>query len=172
MPSDYDTLRALELSPDLLWRFRSRGATPAPEEWTRLRSSGVLAEFLVVRRASSQPIGAVFAYNASPMHGFAYIGAGNFNPARSSPLFLLGAAMFVEYLFRTWPLRKLYAEMGEYNYERFRSGSGRMFKLEGCLRQHHYLDGHYWDEYLLALYREDWEAGSQRFLKIALGVEI
>jgi hypothetical protein len=168
MPADYELIRLRELSPELIWRWRSRGSTPSPEDWAQSRARSVLAEFLVIRRRSGQPLGIVFAYNANLAHGFAYVAVGSFDPSRPSPLFLSGAVLFVNYLFRTWPLRKLYAEVTQYNYERFRSESGRIFRLEGCLRQHFFLDGRYWDEYLLAIYREDWETRASSFLKHAL----
>lgn len=65
--------------------------------------------------------------------------------------------IFVDYLFAVFPLRKLTAEVIDFNWIQFSSGSGRMFNEEGVLRSHEYHDGKYWDVHLLAIHREQWE---------------
>ena len=66
-------------------------------------------------------------------------------------------ALAIDYAFETWPWRKLYLEVPEYNLELFRSGLDRYFvRDKGVLREHVYLDGRYWDVHVLAITREMW----------------
>jgi len=39
------------------------------------------------------------------------------------------------------------------------SGEGRLFHVEGVLREHSYYAGRYWDEYLCAVYSDDVREG-------------
>jgi len=63
----------------------------------------------------------------------------------------------LEYLFKFWNLRKVYTEAPGYTYESVGSGLGSIFREEGVLRDHRYFDGRFWDEHIIAVYREDWE---------------
>lgn len=68
-----------------------------------------------------------------------------------------GAVLFIEYLFRIWPFRKLYAEIPEYNLDSLRSML-TVWTQQGRLTEHDYLNGRYWDRYILSLTRSEWEA--------------
>jgi len=66
--------------------------------------------------------------------------------------------LFVSYIFGEFDLRKLYAESLEPNYEQFAHGAGRLFEVEGRLRDHEYVGGRYVDALLLAAHRDTWMA--------------
>lgn len=159
---DYEFLRALELSEEFAIRWRHRGATPGPEAWVQSLWQGTLAQFLVVDLRSSRPLGLVCAYNVNFQHGHAYLAAVNFTKKQRSPLFLLGASLFVEYVFSCWNLRKLYMEVAGFNVDQIKSGIGRSLTLEGRLLDHSYFGGRFWDEFVLAIHRGDWERHGQR----------
>jgi hypothetical protein len=40
------------------------------------------------------------------------------------------------------------------------SGVERVFREEGCLRDHEFYQGRYWDLHIAAVYRTDWERGA------------
>jgi len=63
-------------------------------------------------------------------------------------------AVFVRYLFKTFPLRKIYIEVPGFNWAQMASGEGILFEVEGVLKQHEYYDGQYWDKYYCAIYPE------------------
>jgi hypothetical protein len=55
-------------------------------------------------------------------------------------------------------------DVPEYNMDRFKSGIGRYFDVEARLRDHRYFGGRYWDELILALYREQWHDVRSRLI--------
>lgn len=67
----------------------------------------VLAQFMVVARQRNEAIGLVAAYQANFQDGFAHVAAARFNPYSRSPLMVLGVAVFLQYVFTCWNLRKL-----------------------------------------------------------------
>ena len=73
--------------------------------------------------------------------------------------------VFMDYLFTTWPLRKIYSEVLSFNYEQFRSGVGRNFQEQGRLREHYYMGGRRWDQYVIAVDRD-------RFYEDAMAMRI
>lgn len=154
---DYEMLRMLELSEDLVPIWRHQGATPSPERWVESLWTGVLAQFIVVDIARKHPLGIVNVYSADFRHGHAYIAASKFDLQRRSTLFLEGFALFVDYVFAVWNFRKLYMETSERNIGQFASAIGPILCEEGRLREHLFFDGRYWDVLHLALYRNTWD---------------
>lgn len=143
----------LSISTDVGFRWRFRGAVPNYESFEASFWQGTLAQFVAVDRDTRQPAGHVVCYNPEHGHGYAYVGA-VFESAYTGTGQAMGAVKtFVEYVFTTWAFRKLYMELPEYNYDQFASGEGRVFEVEGRLRQHDYYSGRYWDRLLLAIYR-------------------
>ena len=71
----------------------------------------------------------------------------------------------VSHLFSTWPFRKLYFEIPAFNLPAFRAGLDAYLHVEARFRDHTFTNGRYWDSYVAALSREDWERVSSRFLK-------
>jgi len=156
-PADYDWLYEISCSPAIGYRWRNRGATPSPEAFVESLWRGVLAQFMIERNDDREAIGNVFAYNADLRNGHASVGV-MVNPDVSGRGWgLEGAGLFVDYVFKVWNLRKIYAEAPGFNFEQFRSGAGRLFREEGLLRNHDYYDGRYWDLHILAIDRSDWQ---------------
>jgi RimJ/RimL family protein N-acetyltransferase len=165
-PEDYHWLQRAELSSELAMRWRFRGATPGPEQWAQAIWTGALAQFLVIERRTGEPAGLVAIYRANFQHGHAALGAARFASAKS-PVMILGIALFLRYVFACWNFRKLYLELPEYNYSQFASGLGRIFEIEGRLREHNYFDGRLWDELLLAIYRDSWAENGRLLMAAA-----
>lgn len=168
-PADYPMLRAAETEGEAAVRWRYRGRTPSPDEWLQTLWSGVLAQFIVVERQSDTPIGFVYAYRPSIEDGHCHFAVMRFGHVPPTPLMTFGLALFVDYLFHLWPMRVLYAEVAEFNYPQFRSGHGRFFEIEGCLKQHYCAAGEVWDLYLLAVHRDRWLEQSAGALRLARG---
>lgn len=164
---DYGFLRAAELSGELAVRWRFRGSTVSPERWAQSASQTILAQYVVVRIADSQPLGLVAAYQANFQDGHAFLGAETFARRQPSPLMILGTALFIDYVFTCWNFHKLYVEVAEYNLRQFQSGTGRIFEVEGQLREHLWYDGRRWDQFVLAIYRDAWSNQAGRLLAAA-----
>jgi RimJ/RimL family protein N-acetyltransferase len=155
-PADYQMLQIAETGAELGPRWRYRGSTPGPEEWVASLWSSVLAQFLVVENRSGEPLGIVSAYKGNFRDRFAYIAAARFGTEARAPLMMLGLALFIRYVFTTWDLRKLYLEVPEFNLSQFSSVIDKYATVEGRLRDHLFSGGHWWDEVVLAIYRDVW----------------
>jgi hypothetical protein len=166
-PEDYHSLHAVELGEGLGPRWRFRGATPSPEQWSQVTWSSTLAQFLVVARKSSKPIGIVAVHQANFQDGYAYMSAAHFEPPRPSPAMMIGLAIFLNYVFACWDFRKLYLEVPEYNYKRFATVVERYGQLEGRLRDHLYFSGRHWDQLTVAIYRDHWLSVGARAVRAA-----
>ena len=155
--NDYEYLRAVETSSAVIRSWRHRGSTPAPDAFASSLWMGVLAHFVVADRTSGDmPIGLYSAYNPDHISGTVFISALKFDMSRPSPQMIEGGILFLDYLFTTWPFRKLYVETFESNLSQFGSLSGDIFIEEGRLRGHTYLNERYEDLIDLAAYRESW----------------
>src|SRR4051794_6516541 len=164
-PDDYPLLHRMETSSAVGPSWRLRGATPPPDQWAQAMTQGVLAQFLVVGRKTNSPVGIVTAYQPMFQDRHANVAAARFDPRHRSPAMIFGFAIFLQYVFGCWDLRKLYMEVAEYNFPQFESGLGRFFELEGRLREHLYLGGKYWDQLQLAIYRDRWQEQGAKLLR-------
>jgi RimJ/RimL family protein N-acetyltransferase len=75
------------------------------------------------------------------------------------------AGLLLAHLFERYPLRKVYGMAFEQT--RPTRGWGRFFREEAHLRQHVWFRGRYWDEYVLAVHRVDWEQLAGRFRRFS-----
>lgn len=161
MPDDHPYLYLAETSSSMAPRWGLRGATPAFQDWVQQRSAGILAQFMILRATDDSRIGIVTAFSADFQDGHAHLAALSFDPNGNSMTMMLGVGLFIDYVFKCWNFRKLYLDTAEYNYPQFASGAGKFFEVEGRLREHHYLDGEWWDHLILAVFREGWVGTSE-----------
>jgi RimJ/RimL family protein N-acetyltransferase len=154
--ADYGFLFALETDEEMGYRWRHRGETPSPEVFVRDLWMNALVQFVVCGNHDDEPIGHVFAYNANLRNGTAFCAMALAPGIKRKGWALEAGALFIDYVFKLWDLRKLYGETLSFNYEQFAGGAGRVFKEEGRLGDHEYFDGQYWDLIMLALYRDEW----------------
>jgi RimJ/RimL family protein N-acetyltransferase len=151
-PEDVRFLYTLATHPYTCFRWRYRGNPPPIDRFAADLWSKVLVQFVARRNDNGEPVGHVVAYGADMGQGYAYLGA-VFQPwYAGTGLAAKATAMFVRYLFHTQPLRKLYLEVPGFNWEQVRSGEGRLFQVEGVMRDHEHFAGRYWDRYLCAIY--------------------
>ena len=169
--ADLEALRMAEMDGSVISTYRTRGMTPSPEQWAQSFWSGVLAQFVVVRLATGEPIGMVSAYRPDNRHGTAYLAAYIFMPFQRLAWPMEGLRLFVSYLFRTFPLRKLYGVALDANLDQYRSILGGVAHEEGRLRDHEYLDGRYVDLVTLALYREQWTTSASENSGLLTAIE-
>src|SRR5262249_5736243 len=78
---------------------------------------------------------------------------------------VIATALFMDWLFQSLPLRKVYQEAYGYN-----AGVLRMWRKiglieEGVLKEDRYWNGAYWDLHIFALYREAWPKMRNRVLR-------
>jgi RimJ/RimL family protein N-acetyltransferase/acyl carrier protein len=155
--ADEPYLYRLLTSGDQLVRYRLRGMTPSPESFHQFVWDRVVAQFVAVTR-QGQPVGVVSCFDPDFRNRYAYVAAVADPAMQGNGLMAEATRLFVTYLFGEFDLRKLYAESLEPNYEQFAHGAGRLFEVEGRLREHEYLGGRYVDALLLAAHRDRWMA--------------
>lgn len=158
---DYDFLFRLYTHGDHLVRYRLRGQTPSPEAFVRFVWDQVLAQFMVETK-DGHTIGIVSSFEPDFRNRYVYIAACSHEDFEASGLVLEGVGLLVSYLFTTFDFRKVYGESLESNYAQFALGEGRLFDVEGRMKQHEYIDGHYEDFVLLAIHRDAWREQHQR----------
>lgn len=160
LPKDYEALYLLETSGEFASTWRHRGTTPSMETFITQLWAGVLAQYIVVERSSRRPVALVSAYNANFRDGWAYIAVAKLGASQSPYSALHGLGLLVGHVFGAFGLRKLYAEVAEFNLRSFRSASEFLLIEEARLSEHVWHDGRYWDTYVLALPRARWDVWS------------
>lgn len=76
---------------------------------------------------------------------------------------LEGVLMFVDYVFRVFPLRKLYLESLRPVFDQYGSAVGRHLEVEGVLRDHDVLDGEFVDLVIASSTPAAWAKSRERF---------
>ena len=162
-------LRRVELESVAAFRWRHAGVHAPPDEFLSSLFSDVLCSFLVTRASDQPPMGMVAAYGADLRNGHCRVGASRFGPTPVGfqPELVRAVFMVFDYLFQGWPLRKIYLEVPEYNMTQIGSSIGRLFDAEAQLKEYVYLDGKYWDQFLLSLTRERWDQVRPRYERFA-----
>lgn len=164
--SDYESLFELVSHTEATNRWRFRGATPSPEDFREMLWRGVLTQFVICRKTSETPIGLITAFDVDYTNNVVHLALLLDRTVRRTGWPLEAAIVFVNYLFEHWAFRKIYVESVEYAARWFRrAATRRLFVEEGCLSDHEWFAGRYWDVHLLALHRERWLEESGRYLK-------
>ncbi|MDI6872312.1 MAG: GNAT family protein [Bacillota bacterium] len=146
--------------------------------WTNVRRPMSLEEFvadakrrmqhslmMVVRETSSQtPVGFFQLYDMALGDGTAGFMVYMDRHRRSVGYGILAVIEFLSYAFRSYPLRRIYAETYEFNRRSTLLLLGSGFREEGCLRRHLWWEDRYWDLVKYALTREHFETLAQRLL--------
>jgi RimJ/RimL family protein N-acetyltransferase len=161
---DRHFLYELMTSPQAGGRVRFAGATPSPDRIATSLWESVLAQFIIEGSGSGEALGLVAITSPNFRDGFAYLSALGLPTVQGSSLIVEGVMLGFNYAFLTWPFRKIYMEAAEESYTEFKSGLGRFFSEEGCLRQHTFWNGRFMDLVILAVYRETWDQHAPRML--------
>lgn len=161
-PADYGIISHLEQDYDDSVLYRHRGASVAPEALPEALWRSVLVNFAVRELDRPAPIGLMTCYGADFRSGIASIGMNIAPEFRGGGHAGEAGALFIRFLFVSFPFRKLYAQVA--GWAEGASGVARIAAMreEGRLAQHEYHDGKYYDVLTYALYREDWEKSEAR----------
>jgi RimJ/RimL family protein N-acetyltransferase len=162
-PTHHPALYELAAKDQNSVRWRYRGTMPPFPAFEQSLYAGVMCQFVICPNDDPQRVaGLVVAYNATPQDQHCYLAAQT--DSRAGAGAIEGVALFFRYLFRHWPLRKIYLESLEFNVPQYASAIELgLFREEGRLRSHHYFDDRYWDMSLYAVYREDALAFEEKF---------
>jgi hypothetical protein len=117
---------------------------------------------VVVDESIGQRIGFAYTFNTDLSNGRTSIAFVCDPMHQGSGLFYRGIWLFVDYLFDAFPFTNIYGQSLEFNFEQFESDGARrlnlddLFRIEGVIKEHEYLAGRWWDEYLIAMSKQDW----------------
>ncbi|MGH9920757.1 MAG: GNAT family N-acetyltransferase [Nitrososphaerales archaeon] len=158
-PSDIPLLYRAALDPSQSYRWRFRGTTPSLEQFADALYRGTLGQFAVIDRSTGSLHGLVVLYNSMPEAGWAYIAFQRVqNEEVRTGHMMVGGCLLLDYAFKNWALRKIYAEIPDYNYQALIGSTGLPVTKEGCFHDHVYFGGQYHDLHVIAIYRETWES--------------
>lgn len=156
-PQDYWALYESSLDPTSSFRWRFRGATPSPEAFESGLFADVLTQYAVVSADDSRLFGLVSAYAHRPDLGSCYFAFQRCRvPAAGGQEMITGAVLFIDHLFRTFPLRRVYAELPEYNYYLVDGILDEVCHIEATLQEQYWHDGRYWSSHTLVFARDQW----------------
>lgn len=153
---DFAALYRAATSPEGGFRWRYRGGTPSPDIFRAQLFDAVLAQYIVEGVEDGAAYGLVCAYNARLDNQTAYIAFLRSSERRGRGEMMEAMMLFIDHLFHGWNLRKLYAEVPEFNAKAMFDTDSRSLEVEGRLTDHEYHDGKWWDLLTIALRREAW----------------
>lgn len=152
-PEFIDELFHLAMLNLVPWQWR---APETPDAFRETLWQGVLVQFQVEDIRTGRPVALVRADNANLFFGHAYLTMMLHPAFRMKAWPLEGTVLFGHYLFTKFNLQHLYAETTTSGFEQFKSGAGRLFEVEGRLRNRALVNGRREDLYILTFTRERW----------------
>jgi len=129
----------------------SHGAAPHDVLW-----GDSFLDAFVVDNVTGETHGVVSAYQADLRHGHAHVRTASRAEPVSQQRTYEGWHRFVDHLFEAYPFHKLYVEVLDHELSQIRSGVGRLFEVEGTLREHIFWDGGHLDLHVLGIWRSRW----------------
>jgi hypothetical protein len=139
-PTHYAVLYRAAVQPSSAYRWRWRGRTPSPDEFQATLFSGVTSQYVVVGGQGSL---------------IAFLRASE-DEATDRGGMVEGIALFIAYLFETFPYERLFADVPEYNVPLLEATGAALLQREGAMRRYFWHGGRHWDRVFFSLAREDW----------------
>lgn len=155
--ADMSYLFFVGTSEENLVRWRLRGRTTSPQGFQQFLWSNTDVQMLICRQDSSDPIGHVCSYQTDEISGTSKVAVVLEPQFQRQAWPLEGLYLFLEYLFSTFPFRKLYFEVPGYNIGEFEKFLERHAAEEGRLQDAVFGGGRYWDLVTLTLTRNEWD---------------
>lgn len=158
-PDDFPYLYfGLFSTPENLFRSRLHGDTPSLEEFVHRLGDHAAAQFVFGHMSNVQPFGHAAVYGLNLRDGVCAIEVTTSPEVMQAPESREGISLFLDYVFRMWPVRKIYAHLSDFNLPLVEGFAGdSIFETEGVLRDHEYYAGQYWDIHVVTVWRDRWE---------------
>lgn len=110
---------------------------------------------IVINKENNAPIGFIYSYNYNINNQTIYTAIYIKEKYRKGIVGATAGIIFYNYLFKIKPIRKIYCTVYEYNKDSLKLLNTAGFKEEGILRKHRYMNGNYYNMYMMALKRND-----------------
>lgn len=153
-----------DLSSIHLWSAAKRPMTfeEFQQEFRAMATGNML--MLFESKESREPVGFAQVAQIDPQHGHAsllFFISGDYQKRGRYPM---DAFLLLErYLFEYFALRKLYADVPEYNRDSWHSLLRFGWQEEGPYREHVWFKDRYWDLRRLSTSRAQWQATAERY---------
>ena len=161
LPKSEDIPQIYKWETDIKIRpmWQDNNNLPSPflytNEFARKIENAYHTFFLSKSLTSQKNIGCVYSYNYNRIDGFIHITVFMDEQLRNGFLGAEAGVLFCEYLFKYFPLRKIYCVAFAYNKESTSILEQAGFSREGVFKEHKYFNGKYHDMYTYAIYREE-----------------
>lgn len=152
LPEDELDLYEAALDPRSSHRWRLRGRNISPEAFHEMLHDQVLAQFIVEDIESREAQGLVMAYRYDPDAQHASFAIQRIRKGRPGSV-MFGTMLLFNYLFTRFDIRKLYAEVPDYNRSLI-EGIG-IARVEAELKDHFWFDGAFVDKVVFSIARDD-----------------
>jgi RimJ/RimL family protein N-acetyltransferase len=134
------------------------------QTWSAWTSGMMGAKFII--ESAGRPVGLVFDYDRTLDDGWTRVTTLVLEESAGRGGGVIGACLFMDWLFQSLPLRKMYHEVFGYNESVVRMWRKVGLTEEGVLKGDRYWNGAYWDLHIFALYREAWPKVRDRVLRV------
>lgn len=152
---DLDSLFSMMLSSDqyLFSTIISINSKEEFEEWLRSQIRNFFHEFKVIF-FEGKAVGFLYAYEFTLKDLHCKLCMDICDTLRGIGVGGIAAIMYLDYLFDTYPLRKVYSTVYEYNKQSLLSNIRAGFCEEGVLKEYRYYNGKYYDMHFFSITRE------------------
>lgn len=158
VPGDYARLYEISLSDAVVDTWQSSSQSISFERFCGSLWDNSLVQFGFGLPDGGGLLGMVKVELANFRHQTAQIAIFSAEEAQRTGLPMMAMASLVNLAMHRYPLRKLYAEVPEFNFEKIASGESKFFAVEGRLVDHEIHFNSMWDTYIIAISRDHWRA--------------
>lgn len=170
-PYDEGLYKLYEWEKDISSRFLWTGERELPNEFefqsyfvNKLRNE--YHTFLFINsKKSNESIGFIYSSNYNPIDGFLNTTIFINKEKRHGAVGAEAGVLFYDYLFKYYPIRKIYSNAYDYNKVSLSFLKSGGFVVEGKLVHHRFFAGKYHDLNLLALYRDTFYEKCSRIIE-------
>ena len=128
---------------------------PDFEKWMIANMTHLYHEFyVIVAKDNYSIVGYVYSYDYKFFDGHCKVCIFLKKQYRDVGMGALCGMRFMSDLFSSYPLRKIYIDVYDYNEQSLQCNLGIGFVEEGCLKDYRFLDGKYHDMHLLSITRD------------------
>lgn len=118
-----------------------------------MNNSNISIKVFIKDISSNKTIGYIAGYNYNKVDGYIYITS---ILEEQKNLNKEALKLFIDYLFKCFPIRKIYCEVYENDNNKLDILQTIGFSEEATLDEDVFFDGKYYNKHILALYREDY----------------
>ncbi|MDJ0769381.1 MAG: GNAT family protein [Ilumatobacter sp.] len=160
-PSHFGRLYELCRDPIVYRTWRMGGPSMDTREFEMLMTKDIHLQYSVVVNGAVQ--GLVRTYGTSPRDQTSSL-AGFMAPnLHQTGVGIKAFGTIIEQAFNEFPVRKIYLEANRTAVGQYRSVLDKFAEVEGTLREHQWVGGHFEDVVIAAIFRAHWMTAIDRF---------